>query len=73
MTRPRGYMLIAESQRHASANRFSRDRSLLKEEKERLGCHPCDQQDAAGRDSEHYERSEIVILGLPSQRRLSVP
>jgi hypothetical protein len=48
MTRPRGYMLIAESQRHASANRFSRDRRLLEKDKKRLCGHPDDQKKGAG-------------------------
>ena len=54
-------------QGHVFANRFSRDWSLLEEEKERLGCYPCDQQEGAGRDSEHQERAETVVVRLSAQ------
>jgi hypothetical protein len=39
----------------------------LEEEKESLGCHPCDKEEGAGRDSEHQERAEMVIFRLPAQ------
>jgi hypothetical protein len=55
-------------QGHVCVNRFSRERSYLEKEKDRLCRHPGYKQDAGDRDSEHDERSEIVILGLPSQR-----
>ena len=44
-------------QGRAFANRFSRDWSLLKEEKERRCDYP-------GRDREHYERAEMMIVRL---------
>jgi hypothetical protein len=40
----------------------------LKEEKESLGCHPCDQQEGAGPDSQHNKRPEIMIVSLLAQR-----
>jgi hypothetical protein len=46
---------------------ISRDRSFLEEEKDRLCRHPGDQQKAAGRYSQHDERSEMMIIRLPAQ------
>jgi hypothetical protein len=62
---------IRRTQGHAFASRFSRDWSLLEEEKERLRGYPGYQQEGAGRDSEHQERAEMVIVRLPAQGRLS--
>ena len=46
-------------QGRAFASRLSRDRSFLKEEKQRLCGYPRYQQEGAGGDSEHQERAEI--------------
>ncbi len=58
----------ARKQAHVFANRFSRERSFLEKEKDRPCRHPGHKLDAACRASEHQERAEIVILGLPSQQ-----
>ena len=50
------------------ANRFSRDWSLLKKEKERLCGHPDDQQESRSSHCEHYERPKLMIVRLPTQR-----
>ena len=39
-----------------------KDRSFVKEEKQRLCGYPDDQQDAAGRYTQHDERSELMII-----------
>ena len=54
-------------QGHASANRFSRDWRLLKEEKDCLCGYPGDQQKAAGRYGQHDERPEMMIIRRPVQ------
>ncbi len=54
-------------QGHAFANRLSRDRSLLKKGEKRLRGHPGDQQEGAGRDRQHQERAEIVIIRRTAQ------
>ena len=54
-------------QGHVSANRISRDRSFLKKENQRFRAYPGDQQKATGRDSQHNERREMMILRLPAQ------
>jgi hypothetical protein len=53
-------------QGHVFANRLSRDWRCL-EEKQRLGYHPGYQQEGAGRDSQHNERPEMMILRLSAQ------
>jgi hypothetical protein len=55
-------------QGHVFANRFSRERSLLEEEKQRLRGHPDDQQESDRHDSQHFERSEMMIVWLAAQR-----
>ena len=56
------------TQGHAFANRFSRNRRLLEEEKERLRGHPDDQQESDRHDSQHYERPEMMIIRLAAHR-----
>ena len=52
---------------HAFANRFSRDRRLLKKDKKRLRGNPDDQQESHSSHCEHYERPEMMIVRLPAQ------
>jgi hypothetical protein len=52
---------------NAFANRVSRTGRCLEEEKDCLCGNPGSQQEGAGGDSEHQERTEIVILRLPAQ------
>ena len=52
---------------HVLANWFSRDWSFLKKEEKRLRGYPDDQQEPAGRYSQHDERPEMMILRLSSQ------
>jgi hypothetical protein len=54
-------------QGRAFANRFSRNRRLLEEEKERLRGHPDDQQEGRRSYCDYYERPEMMILGLTAQ------
>jgi hypothetical protein len=55
-------------QGRAFANRFSRDRRLLKKDKQRLGGHPDDPQESDRHDSQHYERPEMMIIRLAAHR-----
>ena len=55
------------TQGRASANRFSRNRSLLQKDKQRLSCRPDDQQESRRSHCEHYERPETMILSLSAQ------
>ena len=58
--------IAGSKQGHVFANRFSRDGTLLEKEQECLRCYPGDQQKAAGRDSQHDERPEMMIIRLPA-------
>jgi hypothetical protein len=60
-------------QGHVFANRFSREWSLLEEEKERLRGYPDDQQKGAGCDSQHDERAEMVIVRAAGTRGVFLP
>ena len=56
------------SQAMTRLNRFSRNRRLLEEEKERLRGYPDDQQERDRHDSQHYERPEMMSVGLSARR-----
>jgi hypothetical protein len=58
---------IRSKQGHAFANGFSRDWSLLEEDKKCLCGYPDDQEKGAGCHSQHGERPEMMIVTLSAQ------